>query len=84
MSVWSAWARRAITVVVVRSTVPPGNVQNRLFPILKQNSHRQASADFGVCMKPEFLREGSAIDEYTLLCLRNRISCSVVPFLRFF
>jgi GDP-mannose 6-dehydrogenase len=51
-------------VVVVRSTVPPGTVQDRLLPILEQHSHRRAGADFGVCMNPEFLREGSAIKDF--------------------
>lgn len=51
-------------VVVVRSTVPPGTVQNRLIPILEQHSGRRAGPDYGVCMNPEFLREGSAIEDY--------------------
>jgi GDP-mannose 6-dehydrogenase len=51
-------------VVVIRSTVPPGTVQNRLIPILEQYSGRPAGSAFGVCMNPEFLREGSAIKDY--------------------
>lgn len=51
-------------VVVVRSTVLPGTVINRLIPILEQKSSRHAGIDFGVCMNPEFLREGSAIKDY--------------------
>jgi GDP-mannose 6-dehydrogenase len=51
-------------VVVVRSTVPPGTVMDRLIPILSQNSGREAGRDFGVCMNPEFLREGSAIKDF--------------------
>ena len=51
-------------VVVVRSTVLPGTVLSRLIPILEQNSLRRAGTDFGVCMNPEFLREGSAIKDY--------------------
>ena len=51
-------------VVVVRSTVLPQTVRNKLIPLLEECSQRQAGMDFGVCMNPEFLREGSAIDDY--------------------
>ena len=51
-------------IVVVRSTVPPGTVLKRLIPILEQQSNRLAGSAFGVCMNPEFLREGSAIKDY--------------------
>jgi GDP-mannose 6-dehydrogenase len=51
-------------LVVVRSTVLPGTVVNKLIPLLEQYSGLTASKDFGVCMNPEFLREGSAIDDY--------------------
>jgi len=51
-------------VVVIRSTVTPGTVMNRLIPILEQSAHLVAGADFGVCMNPEFLREGSAVKDF--------------------
>ena len=57
-------AKPGYHVVVVRSTVLPGTVCDRLIPLLEQYSHRCAGPDFGVCMNPEFLREGSAIEDY--------------------
>jgi len=54
----------AYKVVVIRSTLLPGSMQNVVIPILEQASRRQAGKDFGVCINPEFLREGSAIHDY--------------------
>lgn len=51
-------------VVAVRSTVLPGVVLSRLIPLLEQVSGRKAGVDFGVCVNPEFLREGSAIHDF--------------------
>jgi len=54
----------AYKVVVIRSTLLPGSMQSVVIPILEQSSHRKAGQDFGVCINPEFLREGSAISDY--------------------
>jgi GDP-mannose 6-dehydrogenase len=58
-------AKQDYHVVVMRSTVLPGTVQARLIPLLQRLSGRRAGPDFGVCMNPEFLREGSALDDYS-------------------
>ena len=51
-------------VVVIRSTVLPGTLQEKLIPLLEQVSRKRAGSDFGICMNPEFLREGSALVDY--------------------
>lgn len=50
--------------VVMRSTVLPGTVRERLVPLLERCSSKRAGTGFGVSMNPEFLREGSAINDY--------------------
>lgn len=52
------------TVIVVRSTMLPGSAQERVIPILESTSGKQAGEDFGFCVNPEFLREGTAIPDF--------------------
>jgi UDPglucose 6-dehydrogenase len=48
-------------LVVVKSTVAPGTTQNMVKPTLEKYSNKQCGVHFGLCMNPEFLREGNAI-----------------------
>lgn len=50
--------------VVVRSTVLPGTMRNLVIPTLEKTSGMKAGTDFGICNNPEFLREGTAIQDY--------------------
>ena len=54
----------AYKVVVIRSTLLPGSMQSVVIPTLEDSSRRKAGTDFGVCINPEFLREGTAIYDY--------------------
>src|SRR5215813_12165046 len=51
-------------VVVIRSTMLPGTIQNVVVPTLEQTSGKKAGSDFGVCINPEFLREGSSLKDF--------------------
>ena len=50
--------------VVIRSTMLPGTMRKVVIPILEGSSGRRAGIEFGVCINPEFLREGTAVHDY--------------------
>jgi UDPglucose 6-dehydrogenase len=51
-------------VVAVKSTVVPGVVEERVLDALESASGLVAGEDFGLATNPEFLREGSAVDDF--------------------
>ncbi len=60
-----ALARKtAVHVIVFRSTLVPGTVEDVLRPIIEQASGKKDGVDFHLCFQPEFLREGSSIRDY--------------------
>ncbi len=51
-------------VVVVKSTVVPETTEKVVIPALEKFSGKKAGKDFGICMTPEFLREGLAMEDF--------------------
>jgi GDP-mannose 6-dehydrogenase len=51
-------------LVVFRSTVIPGTVEDVLIPMIEELSGKRRDIEFDVCFQPEFLREGSSIKDY--------------------
>jgi len=56
--------KQARHVVVMRSTMLPGTIENVVVPTLEKTTGKKAGSDFGVCINPEFLREGSSLKDF--------------------
>lgn len=70
-------------IVVIRSTMLPGTVENTVVPVLEETSGKTAVQDFGICINPEFLREGSSLKDYhappfTLIGADDEVTTSAV------
>jgi len=62
-------------LVAIRSTVFPGTV-NKAIEVIEKSSGKKYLEDFDVCSNPEFLREGTAVEDfnnppYTVIGLSN-------------
>lgn len=53
---------RRYHVVVIKSTVVPTTTERVILPIIKKHSGKRPP-EFGLCVSPEFLREGNAIED---------------------
>ena len=53
--------KSAAHIIVLRSTVAPGTVEDTLRPLLERHSGMQEGVEFHVCFQPEFLREGPVV-----------------------
>jgi UDPglucose 6-dehydrogenase len=50
-------------LVVIKSTVIPGTTENLVKPTIEKYSGKKCCVDFGLCMSPEFLRQGSSLHD---------------------
>jgi GDP-mannose 6-dehydrogenase len=50
-------------VFVITSTVPPGTTR-KFVETIETLSHKTCGKDFGVCANPEFLREGTSVQDF--------------------
>lgn len=70
-------------LVMFRSTVLPGTVNDLLVPLLVEASGKQVDRDFDVCFNPEFLREGTSLKDFyhppfTVVGLRRAAVAAIV------
>lgn len=52
-------------IVVIVSTVNPGDTDGPIREMLERESGKKAGEDFGLCYSPEFIRQGSIIEDFS-------------------
>jgi UDPglucose 6-dehydrogenase len=57
-------AKAGFTTIVVKSTVLPGTTEEIVGPLLEKESGKNIGTGFGLASNPEFLREGSAVEDF--------------------
>lgn len=56
--------KNSFHLVVLRSTVLPGTAETIVVPTLEKASGKRNGPEFGVCVNPEFMREGTAVADF--------------------
>ena len=62
------------TIIVTKSTVPIGTGNEIIKKLIKYRPDLEYQTDFNVCSNPEFLREGSAIEDFMR---PDRVVCGI-------
>ena len=57
-------SKRVYHVVAVKSTVLPGTTEGPVKAAIESHSGRKVGDGWGLCMNPEFLREGRAVEDF--------------------
>ena len=57
-------SKRGYHVVAVKSTVLPGTTEGPVKAAIESHSGRKVGDGWGLCMNPEFLREGRAVEDF--------------------
>jgi len=56
--------KRRYHIVVIRSTVLPGATADIVVPTLEVFSGKRVGREFGIALNPEFLREGTSVEDF--------------------
>lgn len=56
--------KQSFHLIVLRSTVLPGTAETLVIPALESSSGKRFGDEFGVCVNPEFMREGTAVADF--------------------
>ena len=57
------WTKPGYHLVVVKSTVVPGTTNGTVRRFLEESSRKTVGEELGLCANPEFLKEGTAIND---------------------
>jgi UDPglucose 6-dehydrogenase len=57
-------SKKTYHTVVVKSTVAPETTLAVVLPMVEKYSKKKGGSGFGLCMNPEFLREGNAVEDF--------------------
>ena len=56
--------KNSFHLMVLRSTVLPGTAETLVIPTIEKASGKKFGKHFGVCVNPEFMREGTAVADF--------------------
>ena len=51
-------------IIVIKSTMPQQTIETKIIPLFEKNCIKKIGIDFGICVNPEFLKEGDAVADF--------------------